>query len=195
MTLVRILLAVVAVLVLVAGCGSGAEVKDGARLRFRPVLGELPSGVAVGPPGLRQSTDPATQDAAARALVCPPGKPDALDGQDDPALPLVTCERLQGNRYLLGPGFLSGADVGSVEAGLDGRTGRGVVEVAFTDSGAKKWADWTGHHIGKKFAVVLKSQVISTVTIYAVITDGMMQFTGNFTAAQARQLVREITVG
>lgn len=44
-------------------CGSSS------RLRFRPVLGELPPGPAAGPPGQRQSTDPAAQEAAARARL------------------------------------------------------------------------------------------------------------------------------
>ncbi|MEV5718218.1 precorrin-3B C(17)-methyltransferase [Amycolatopsis mediterranei] len=188
----RIFLAAIAVLTTVAGCQAGAAVKDGTQLRFRPVLSALPSGPAAGPPGGRQSTDPGTREAAARALLCAPDAPDDLDGHDDPALPLASCDHTRGTRYVLGPGFLSGAEVASVEAGVDSRTGS-VVTFSFTEAGTKTWAEWTGHNIGKPVAVLLKSRVLDAPVIYTGITDGMAQIRVKFTRAETRQLVREIT--
>lgn len=109
---VRILL-LAAVAVLVTGCQAevvghaaptGFVVEDGTQLRFRPVLAELPPGPATGSAGERQSVDPATQQAAAQAFDCAQGRPDPLDGRDDPALPLVSCDRVQGTKYILAPG-------------------------------------------------------------------------------------------
>ncbi|MDQ7802785.1 precorrin-3B C(17)-methyltransferase [Amycolatopsis sp. A133] len=202
----RILLAAVALLAAAAGCQGdvsgrahasrdGFVVEDGTRLRFRPVLGELPPGPAVGAPGQRQSTNAATQEAAARALDCSPGVPDALDGRDDPALPLVGCDRGEGTRYLLGPGFLSGADVGWVEARVDPATGSAVVNLTFTAAGARAWAEWTGRNVGKQVAMVVKSQVLTAPQIQAAITDGATQITGKFTLPEARQLARDIAGG
>ncbi|WP_410596444.1 SecDF P1 head subdomain-containing protein [Amycolatopsis sp. lyj-23] len=189
----RTFFAASAVLVAVAGCQAGVPVKDGTHLRFRPVLSELPAGPAAGPPGQRQGTDPATQDAAARALPCVPEQPDELDGRDDPALPLVGCDRTRGIRYVLGPGFLSGAEVDSVEAGVDPLTGGSVITFSFTEAGTATWAEWTGHHIGKRLAVVLKSRVLGTAAIYSTIADGMLRIKVTSPGPGAQQLVQEIT--
>lgn len=202
----RIILAAVAVLAAVAGCQAevaghasprqdGFVVKDATQLRFRPVLSVLPAAPAVGQPGRRQSTDPATQVAAARALSCGPGEPDALDGRDDPALPLVSCDRAQGDRYLLGPGFLSGADVSWVAARVDPQTGGAAVTVDFTATGAGTWAEWTGHNLGKQVAIVLKSRVLTAPVIQSAITGGTTQITGRLTLPEAQQLAREIAGG
>ncbi|MBE8525020.1 precorrin-3B C(17)-methyltransferase [Amycolatopsis sp. H6(2020)] len=167
----RILLAAVAGLVL-AGCqaevpgqasADGFVVKDATRLRFRPVLSELPPGPAVGPPGQRQSTNPAMQEAAARALDCTPGAPDTLDGRDDPALPLVSCDAATGTRFVLGPGFLSGADVGWAEARLDPATGSSVVNLSFTAAGARTWAEWTGGNVGKQVTMPEAQQLAKDI--------------------------------
>ncbi|SED15185.1 preprotein translocase subunit SecD [Amycolatopsis tolypomycina] len=196
----RILLAAVAALVL-AGCqaevpgrasADGFVVKDATRLRFRPVLTELPPGPPAGAPGQRQSTDPATQEAAARALDCEPGTPDALDGRDDPALPLVSCDPTQGARYVLGPAFLSGADVGWVEARLDPATGSALVALNFTAAGARTWAEWTGGNVGKQVAMVVRSRVLTAPQIQSAITDGVTQITGKFTMPEAQQLAKDI---
>ncbi|MFD5089505.1 precorrin-3B C(17)-methyltransferase [Amycolatopsis thailandensis] len=198
----RILCGVVAlVLLALAGCQSGVSgqpepegdsfaVKDGSRLRFRPVLAELPPGPATGAATNRQSADPAEQQAAAAALDCSPG-PDPLDGGDDPALPLVACDRVQGTKYLLGPAFLTGADLGKANARLD-QSGSSMVGLSFTDAGSRKWAEWTAANVGKQVAMVLKSRVLTAPSIQSAITGGETQITGKFTLPEARQLARDI---
>jgi preprotein translocase subunit SecD len=200
---VRILL-LAAVAVLVTGCQTevagraaptGFIVKDGTQLRFRPVLAELPPGPATGSPTERQSTDPATQQAAAQAFDCAQGKPDPLDGRDDPALPLVSCDRAEGTKYVLAPGFLSGADVSRVDATVDPQTGSSVITLSFTTAGTKAWAEWTGQNIGKQVAMVLKSRVLTAPAVQSAITGGETQITGKFTLPEARQLARDIAGG
>ncbi|WP_244199847.1 SecDF P1 head subdomain-containing protein [Amycolatopsis thailandensis] len=189
------------VLLALAGCQSGVSgqpepegdsfaVKDGSRLRFRPVLAELPPGPATGAATNRQSADPAEQQAAAAALDCSPG-PDPLDGGDDPALPLVACDRVQGTKYLLGPAFLTGADLGKANARLD-QSGSSMVGLSFTDAGSRKWAEWTAANVGKQVAMVLKSRVLTAPSIQSAITGGETQITGKFTLPEARQLARDI---
>ncbi len=201
MVSVRTLCVAVALVLLgVAGCQSevsgkadsdadGFVVKDPHRLRFRPVLAELPAAPATGTAGNRQSTDPAEQQAAAAALDCAQG-PDPLDGRDDPALPLVSCERVQGTKYLLGPAFLTGADISRATARLGG-SGTGVVSLSFTEAGARTWADWTAGNIGKQVAMALKSRVLTAPMIQTAIT-GDTQITGKYTLEEARQLARDI---
>ncbi|MCR6487945.1 precorrin-3B C(17)-methyltransferase [Amycolatopsis sp. OK19-0408] len=199
----RILL-LAAVAVLATGCQAdvtgqaeptGFVVKDGTVLRFRPVLAEVPPGPATGSATERQSADPATQQAAAQAFDCAQGQPDPLDGRDDPALPLISCDRALGTKYVLGPGFLSGADVSRVDAAPDPRTGRSVINLSFTAKGAKTWAEWTGQNVGKQVAMVLKSRVLTAPTVQSAITGGETQITGQFTLPEARQLARDIAGG
>lgn len=203
---VRILVVAAALVLLgVTGCqaeisgqpapeGDGFVVKDGSLLRFRPVLTELPPGPATGSATDRQSTDPAAQQAAAAALDCAKG-PDPLDGRDDPALPLVGCDRVTGTKYVLGPVFLKGTDVSRVAAQLDQRMGRPIVNLTFTDAGTRTWADWTAANIGKQVAMVLKSRVLTAPMVQSAITGGQTQITGNFTLPEAKQLARDIAGG
>ncbi|WP_328452665.1 SecDF P1 head subdomain-containing protein [Amycolatopsis sp. NBC_00438] len=205
MTAVRTYLAALAVLVTVAGCstqvpgsarpsGDGFVVK-GAQLRFRPVLAELEPSPTTGSAADRQSTDPAAQQAAARALDCAQGAPDPLAGKDDPALPLVSCDRAKGTKYVLGPVFLTGADVGWVDATVDPRTGRPVIGIRFTAAGTRTWAGWTGGNLGKQVAMVLQSRVLTAPQIQSAITGGETQISGAFTLPEARQLARDIAGG
>ncbi|WP_169735167.1 SecDF P1 head subdomain-containing protein [Amycolatopsis lexingtonensis] len=193
-----------AVAVLATGCSpevaghaapTGFVVKDGTVLRFRPVLAEAPPGPAAGPAAGRQSTDPAAQQAAVQGFDCAQGKPDPLDGRDDPALPLVSCDRVQGTKYLLGPGFLSGADVSRVDAALDPATGSSVINLSFTAKGAQTWADWTAQNVGKQVAMVLKSRVLTAPTVQSAIAGGETQISGKFTLPEARQLAKDIAGG
>nr|WP_246480997.1 precorrin-3B C(17)-methyltransferase [Amycolatopsis umgeniensis] len=173
--------------------GDGFVVKDGSRLRFRPVVAELPPSPATGSAANRQATDPAGQQAAAAALDCSQG-PDPLDGRDDPALPLVSCDRAQGTKYLLGPAFLTGADLSKANAQLD-QSGSSIIALSFTDSGARAWADWTAANVGKQVAIVLKSTVLTAPSIQSAITGGETQITGKYTLPEARQLARDIAGG
>jgi preprotein translocase subunit SecD len=118
-----------------------------------------------------------------------------LGGRDDPALPLVSCDRVQGTRYVLGPAFLGGADVSRVAVQLDPQGGKFVVIVTFTPAGARKWAEWTGQNVGKQVAMVLKSRVLTAPTIQSAITGGDTQITGQYTQDEARQLARDIAGG
>ncbi|UOX90306.1 precorrin-3B C(17)-methyltransferase [Amycolatopsis sp. FBCC-B4732] len=199
----RILL-LAAVAVLATGCSPGIAghavpkgfvVKDGSVLRFRPVLTEAPPGPAAGAAAERQSTDPAAQQAALLGFDCAQGKPDPLDGRDDPALPLVSCDRAQGTKYVLGPGFLSGADVSRVDAVADPATGSPVITLSFTAKGAKTWAEWTGQNVGKQVAMVLKSRVLTAPSVQSAITGGETQISGRFTLPEARQLAKDIAGG
>jgi preprotein translocase subunit SecD len=169
-------------------------VVSGSALRFRQVMDELPAG----PPAAttqadRQSADPAVQQAVAQALDCTSGSPDPLAGHDDPTLPLVTCDRADGSRYLLEPAFLTGSDVSSVSVG---RNGPGfVINLAFKSRGAQVWGTWTSQNIGRRVAMVLNTRVLSAPTVQGAITGGQTQISGNFTEQEARQLVHDIAGG
>ncbi|HWN26528.1 MAG TPA: protein translocase subunit SecD, partial [Actinomycetospora sp.] len=78
---------------------------------------------------LRQSDDPAIQEQAALALDC--AVEDPLRGYDDPARPLVACNREGTEKYLLGPAILSGTDVASATPNPNPQGVGWVINLAF----------------------------------------------------------------
>ena len=171
-------------------------------LRFRPVVKDPTNGMplmtpaqqpgATGDTALRQdpavATDPAKQQAAFDALDC--SRPDPLHAKDDPAKPLVTCDKEGQMKYILGPSFLDAGDIRSATAGFD--QGQWVITLKFTPSGAKTWSDYTGANVGSQVAFALDGQVQSAPMINQRI-DGDTQITGAFTEQTARDLAASLT--
>ncbi len=89
---------------------------------------------------------------------------------------------------------LTGADLKSASAATD-QLGGYVVSIAFTDEGAKLFADYTTAHVGDILAIVLDKKVISSPSISEPITKGSGQITGNFTFEEANQLAVQLRYG
>lgn len=77
------------------------------------------------------------------------------------------------------------------------QTGLGApaVGLQFNDDGAKLFETMTGTNIGKTIAIYLDGVPISTPVVQGEITGGQAQITGNFTAEEARDLVRNLNSG
>lgn len=144
---------------------------------------------------LRQSTDPTAQATALNQLNCGFGFLDVLAGNDDPQLPLVTCDQPGRAKYSLGATFLDGSDVtgATVRPATDG-SGY-VVALTFDATGTRIWAAFTSAHIGSQAAFVLDGAVLSAPTIESGITSGSTEITGDFTHAQAQQLATTLAGG
>jgi preprotein translocase subunit SecD len=143
---------------------------------------------------LRQSQDPAVQQQALAALNC--AAPDPLRGNDDPNLPLVTCDQHDTAKYVLGPAFLSGEQISNASAGFnpDG-TGYEVL-LRFKRQGEDIWAQYTSNNIGKQAAFVLDSEVVSAPQIRAAILPGQQTtISGNFSQAEAQNLANVLKYG
>ncbi|HEV7828427.1 MAG TPA: protein translocase subunit SecD [Pseudonocardiaceae bacterium] len=142
----------------------------------------------------RQSQDPAVQQQALAALNC--AAPDPLRGNDDPNLPLVTCDQHDTAKYVLGPAFLSGEQISNASAGFnpDG-TGYEVL-LRFKRQGEDIWAQYTSNNIGKQAAFVLDSEVVSAPQIRAAILPGQQTtISGNFSQAEAQNLANVLKYG
>ena len=142
----------------------------------------------------RQSQDPAVQQQALAALNC--AAPDPLRGNDDPNLPLVTCDQHDTAKYVLGPAFLSGEQISTASAGYspDG-TGYEVL-LRFKRQGEDIWAQYTSNNIGKQAAFVLDSEVVSAPQIRAAILPGQQTtITGSFSQAEAQNLANVLKYG
>ncbi len=91
--------------------------------------------------------------------------------------------------YLLKKAVLvSGGDLTDAQPGFDQRSGEPVVNFRFNTSGARAFARATQENVGRPFAIVLDSQVISAPVIREPIIGGSGQISGGFSVEQANNL-------
>ena len=141
----------------------------------------------------RQSTDPAVQQQALAALDC--SKADVLAGNDDPALPLITCGTDGTAKYVLSPSFLKGSDIKDATSSI-AQGGVGFeVQLTFTSAGSDIWGKYTSENVGKQAAFVLDSRVVSAPRINSAILGGTTSITGKFSQPEAQDLANTLKYG
>ena len=146
----------------------------------------------------RQSTNKGVQFLALQYEATRCFQEDILAGNDDPALPLVTCDKTHKQAYLLAPSIISGDQIENASSGLDQHSGGYIVDVQFRTGAANTWADFTAAHIGTQTAFTLDSQVVSAPQIREAIPGGRTQITGGdppFTASSAKELANVLKYG
>jgi preprotein translocase subunit SecD len=143
----------------------------------------------------RQSTNQGVQFVALQVMSRQCNQEDILAGNDDPNLPLVTCNTQHNEVYLLAPSIISGDQIANASSGMNQQTGGNVVDVQFKSAAANTWADFTAAHIGTQTAFVLDSQVVSAPRIEEAIPGGRTQIHGDFSQAQARELANVLKYG
>jgi len=144
---------------------------------------------------LRQSTQPQIQLLALQFQATRCGDKDALAGNDDPNLPLVTCSQDKKQVYLLDKSIISGDQIKDASSGLDQQHGEYVVDVQFKDKAAETWATFTAANIGTQTAFTLDSQVVSAPTIQEAIPGGRTQITGHFNNDTSKDLANVLKYG
>jgi preprotein translocase subunit SecD len=146
----------------------------------------------------RQSTNKGVQFLALQYEATRCFQEDILAGNDDPDLPLVTCDKDHKQAYLLAPSIISGDQIENANSGMDQHSGGYVVDVQFKSGAANTWADFTAAHIGTQTAFTLDSQVVSAPQIREAIPGGRTQITGGdppFTASSAKELANVLKYG
>jgi len=143
----------------------------------------------------RQSTNTTIQQAALQALKCGPGVVDPLVGNDDPKLPLVTCDQNYQAKYILAPAILDGSQITSATSGQNPNGTDFVVNLTFNGAGSKTWATYTAAHVNTSVAVSLDGTVVSAENIQQAIPGGNTQISGNFTQQQAQDLANVLKFG
>ncbi|MGH3932028.1 MAG: protein translocase subunit SecD, partial [Pseudonocardiaceae bacterium] len=140
--------------------------------------------------------DPTVQQQALAALNCT--VPNPLRGNDDPNLPLVTCNQdgTAKYKYLLGPAFLSGERIVNASSGPS-TTGAGYeVSLSFDREGEDIWGRYTARNVGSQAAFVLDTEVVSAPEIIGPIPPGQnTQITGQFTQVEAKNLADVLKFG
>jgi preprotein translocase subunit SecD len=126
-------------------------------------------------------------------------------GADDPKKPLVTCSEDGVEKYILAPAEVLGTDVKGASATLQTNnqglaTGGWVVELNFTGTGKKKFADVTRRLFSEtgdknRFAIVLDGLSVSAPSTNGVITNGNAEISGNFSQAEATDLANVLKFG
>jgi preprotein translocase subunit SecD len=146
----------------------------------------------------RQSTNKGVQFLALQYQATRCFQEDILAGNDDPELPLVTCDTQHKQAYLLAPSIISGDQIENASSGMDQRSGGYNVDVQFKSGAANTWADFTAAHIGTQTAFTLDSQVVSAPQIREAIPGGRTQINGGdppFTASSAKELANVLKYG
>jgi preprotein translocase subunit SecD len=146
----------------------------------------------------RQSTNKGVQFLALQYQATRCSQEDILAGNDDPDLPLVTCDTQHKQAYLLAPSIISGDQIENANSGMDQHTGGYNVGVQFKSGAANTWADFTAAHIGTQTAFTLDSQVVSAPQIREAIPGGRTQINGGdppFTASSAKELANVLKYG
>ncbi|MCV7104893.1 protein translocase subunit SecD, partial [Mycolicibacterium chitae] len=123
------------------------------------------------------------------------GQEDVLAGNDDPALPLVTCSTDHTTVYVLDPSIISGEDIKNATSGFDQQGGQYVVDLEFTGGAVDTWANFTAANVGTQTAFTLDSQVVSAPQIRQAIPGGRTQITGDFNATSSRELANVLKYG
>lgn len=165
----------------------------------------------------RQSDDATMQVASAALLKCEdPAATDPLQGADDPAKPLVTCDAdakgalvldkaplLVGETDEVNGERLSGNAIDTnapINGGFDQNTGQVQVSFSFksgpNDAGGRTWTKLTTDYLQKQVAIVLDSKVISAPVIQEATGVGQAtRITGSFTIDEAQALANNLRYG
>jgi len=89
---------------------------------------------------------------------------------------------------------VTGEELTDAQPSFD-QNNRPAVSFKFNVSGARKFGEYTGAHIGQPFAIVLDNKVISAPTIQSAITGGSGIITGNFTLEESTKLAVLLRAG
>ena len=91
--------------------------------------------------------------------------------------------------------IVKGEDLTDAQPGFDQRNGEPIVSFRFNNNGARRFAQVTQENVGKPFAIVLDSKVISAPVIREPILGGSGQISGNFTVQAANDLAILLRAG
>ena len=90
---------------------------------------------------------------------------------------------------------LTGEYLSRAELDFDPNTGAPIVTLIFNDKGSAMFDEITKANIGKQVAIFLDGSPLSTPVVQQEISGGRAQITGNFTPAEAKQLVARLNSG
>ncbi|MGW6208204.1 protein translocase subunit SecD [Streptomyces sp. NPDC055089] len=112
---------------------------------------------------------------------------------------VVACEQDGSYKYVLGPAEVDGTDVDSAKAAINQQTGQWIVQMEFTDGGAKKFNKTTGklaqqQQPQNQFAIALDGEVVSAPSVSQALSANA-EISGSFTQQSAEDLANVLSYG
>lgn len=112
---------------------------------------------------------------------------------------VVACEQDGSAKYVLGPAEVDGTDVDSAKAAINQQTGQWIVQMEFTDGGAKKFKATTGklaqqQQPQNQFAIALDGEVVSAPSVSQALSANA-EISGSFTQQSAEELANVLSYG
>ncbi|MFF3913716.1 protein translocase subunit SecD [Streptomyces sp. NPDC001852] len=138
------------------------------------------------------------------ALDCTkPAERAKVGGAAKPGEPTIACGQIHKvwYKYVLGPAAVDGTEVKKAQAVFDTQGASGwQVQMTFSSSGAKKFADITGELAKNQspqneFGIVLDGEVVSSPFVQSAITGGQAEISGSFTQQDAQSLANMLSYG
>ena len=83
---------------------------------------------------------------------------------------------------------LTGTDLKDAQAATNQQNGQNVVNLEFTDEGAKKFADLTTKNVGRTIAILLDGEVLTAPNVREPILGGKAEISGQKTLKEAQNL-------
>jgi len=178
-----------------------ASASPGATASATPGSSASPSSTATGSPE-EQRLD--------KLLAWKPSERDTKDFQsfkcgdnfpDVSTEHLITCDKANQYKYLLGPVLIKGEQVSRANAGVPQNSVAWEVELEFKPEGAEQFRIVTGHlneqtSPQNQFGIVLDGEVISAPQVTnGAITGGRASITGSFTQQSATELANVLSFG
>jgi serine/threonine protein kinase len=87
---------------------------------------------------------------------------------------------------------MDGSAVARVYTGT-GYNGEPLIVLNWTEAGRRRFAELTGANIGRQLAVVFEERVLNAPVIRSAIDSATAELSGNWTPAEAAQLIRRLT--
>jgi preprotein translocase subunit SecD len=177
----RVLMAVVAALVVLAGCTSRT---GGDPDRDREKSSKL------GPVDLRIPVElrPVLQ-------TTPSGAPAPTSIPAQPESPRLTDA--EGNYYVVSDPFLTIRELDGAEVSPDqSMPGKFVITLDLTEEDGAAFGEWTAEHVGEQLALVVDNEVIFAPNIMGAIPDGQVQISGGdggYLRSDAEDVLNDIT--
>jgi len=110
----------------------------------------------------------------------------------------LTIEGMEGREPYIDTGltgrYLARAELVFGQGGT-GLSNEPIVSIRFNDEGAALFENITRQNVGQQLAIFLDGTVMSSPVIREVISGGSAVISGNFTPAEARELVRNLNFG
>ncbi|MET0233212.1 MAG: protein translocase subunit SecD [Kibdelosporangium sp.] len=166
---------------------AAAAINKARAERQNPLLAGAEDG------GNAPQADPALQQQALAAHSC--DGEDPLVGNDNPDLPLITCDQDKTEKYLLGKRFLKGEEISGANAGPNSQGAGYVVNLTFSGTGSDIWSKFTTANVNQRAAFVLDTEVVSAPTINGPINGGNTEISGNFNQRTATALADVLKYG